>query len=173
MAGIVLAIENYRGGLWGVLDNFRAVGLGSIAATWVDGKDPRPISGDDLERGMGSDVVTGIAAHAGLTKQTAIASLSVMIPRVIDRMTPGGRYPEAPAGKMRSPLTIIAKHAASPLSSAPEPIVKAIADSPSKKVENEVLITPPVAAPPPAAPAPLTTDDGQRTTDDGQLTTDN
>lgn len=108
--GVDLAIRDYRGGLWGVLDNFRAAGLGRIAATWVEGANLSSISPDDLEIGMGSDIVSGIAAHAGLTKQTSIAALTRIIPCVIDKMTPGGRYPDTPDGMSLPPMTIFVAH---------------------------------------------------------------
>jgi len=111
MEGIEQAIREYRGGLWGLLDNFRVVGLGPIAATWVAGNELAPISPADLDRGMGSHVVTAIAAHAGMTKNAAIDALAYLVPRVIDRMTPNGKHPEPPAGVPHRPLTVtVAEH---------------------------------------------------------------
>ncbi len=134
MEGIEIAIRSYRGGLWGVLDNFRAVGLGHIAATWVDGQHPSEISPDDLDRGMGSEIVTGIAAHAGLTKHISIVALTYMIPRVINKMTPGGRLPDPPPGEKQRPLTI------------------AVAEK--SKASDEESAAQMRSAPPPPEPAP-------------------
>jgi uncharacterized protein YidB (DUF937 family) len=67
----------------------------NAAATWIgtaanDDADP-----DQLESALGSDTVAQIAITAAMSHDQAKVALALLIPRLIDRLSPDGRLPDA------------------------------------------------------------------------------
>ena len=93
LSGLLSLITETPGGLGAFLDRFRKVGLGDSVASWLGGSSPRPISSGTLEAAIGSGPINKIASNAGLTASTASSALAVMLPSLIQRLTPGGVIP--------------------------------------------------------------------------------
>lgn len=97
--GLVPAVVGFlraqgRMGLESLLGAFGAIGLGAEAASWVGVGDNRPISGDDVVRALGIDCVRAMGDSAGIGYQEAARQLALLIPPLVDFLTPDGRIPE-------------------------------------------------------------------------------
>ena len=101
MAGVLMqllagggGVQNAGGGLAGLLDQFRAAGLGHVADSWVGTGPNQPVSPQQLESVFGTDQVQSMSRQAGMAPQDFLGQLSQHLPRVVDGMTPGGRLPD-------------------------------------------------------------------------------
>jgi uncharacterized protein YidB (DUF937 family) len=83
------------GGLGGLLQQFEQGGLGKLAASWVGTGENLPISAEQLESVLGSDMVAQFAQSLGLSQGDAAKELSSLLPQAIDRLTPNGTLPDA------------------------------------------------------------------------------
>jgi uncharacterized protein YidB (DUF937 family)/outer membrane protein OmpA-like peptidoglycan-associated protein len=82
------------GGFAGFLNLFSKAGLGDVASSWVSSGANSPLSNEQLESAMGSNVIGSIAEKVGLPAGTATSALAWMVPQVIDKLTPDGVVPE-------------------------------------------------------------------------------
>lgn len=83
-------VQNQQGGLGGLVQAFQNKGLGEVAASWVGKGENMPISGDQLQSVLGSDLVSGLASKFGMSSEQLSGQLSQMLPRVVDKLTPNG-----------------------------------------------------------------------------------
>ena len=82
------------GGLGDLLAKFQQAGLGDAAASWVGTGQNLPVSGEQVEGALGSDLLSQIARQIGLPQGETAGALSQMLPQVVDRLTPNGQVPE-------------------------------------------------------------------------------
>lgn len=78
------------GGVEGMLQQFREKGLGGAVESWVRQEANKPIAAQDVEKVLGQDRINEIAAKFGMSPQEASAKLAQILPKVIDKLTPGG-----------------------------------------------------------------------------------
>ena len=97
--GGALSSMGGMGGLGGLLQQFQGAGLGHVADSWVGKGDNLPISGDQLQNVLGSDMIGNIAQQLGMSHGDTAGQLSQMLPDIISHLTPHG---EAPAGGLGS-----------------------------------------------------------------------
>jgi outer membrane protein OmpA-like peptidoglycan-associated protein/uncharacterized protein YidB (DUF937 family) len=89
----LLSYVNEQGtGLKGLLDRFKQVGLGDSVSSWLSGS-AKPISADNVENALGTNAISTIASRAGLSAATAASALAFMLPKVVQRLAPGGVLP--------------------------------------------------------------------------------
>ncbi len=86
------------GGLGDLLTKFQQAGLGEAASSWVGTGENLPVSPDQVEGALGSDLLSQIARQIGLPQGETAGQLSELLPQVVDRMTPNGRVPEGGIG---------------------------------------------------------------------------
>lgn len=94
MSTVVNLIGGQAGGLGGLVQQFTAKGLGDVAQSWVSTGKNLPISPDQLQSVLGSDVVKGIASKLGMDSNALTSQLSNLLPQAVDKMTPEGKIPE-------------------------------------------------------------------------------
>jgi len=87
-------IQNQPGGLSGLLQCFHEKGLGGLAASWVGTGQNLPITADQIQHVLGSEQVKQLAAKAGISPETASATLSQLLPNLVDKLTPNGQVPQ-------------------------------------------------------------------------------
>jgi uncharacterized protein YidB (DUF937 family) len=87
-------IQNQPGGLSGLLQCFHDKGLGGLAASWVGTGQNLPITADQIQHVLGSEQVKQLAAKAGISPETASATLSQLLPSLVDKLTPNGQVPQ-------------------------------------------------------------------------------
>jgi uncharacterized protein YidB (DUF937 family) len=87
-AGTVLS-----GGLNDLLKQLQQSGQGQAAQSWVGHGPNKDISSDDLAKALGSDQISTLMSHTGLSREDLLAGLSQNLPNVVDQLTPDGRVP--------------------------------------------------------------------------------
>ena len=87
-----------HGGLQGVIDKFRASGMGDKVNSWIAaGTANLPITADQVRAALGNEHVTALAAKLGIDPAHAADRLAAMLPHAVDAATPNGMVPVAPA----------------------------------------------------------------------------
>lgn len=86
MQGVLGMLQNQEGGIGGLVQQFKDKGLGDIASSWVGKGENLPISGEQLQGVLGSDVVSGMAAKFGISQD----QIAQFLPQVVDKLTPNG-----------------------------------------------------------------------------------
>jgi uncharacterized protein YidB (DUF937 family) len=92
-AGILQMIQNQPGGLQGLVQSFHDRGLGGLVSSWVSTGQNLPISGDQIHQALGSDMVKGLAAKAGISPDMAGGAIAQLLPGIVDKLTPNGQIP--------------------------------------------------------------------------------
>ena len=95
LAGAVLQLVNqYPGGLGGLVQAFQQGGLGEIVNSWVSTGKNLSISPDQLSSVLGPETLARLSSQIGAAPQEATASLTELLPGLIDQLTPNGELPE-------------------------------------------------------------------------------
>jgi uncharacterized protein YidB (DUF937 family) len=97
MSGVVDMMA--RQGLGPILQGFEDKGLGDIVSTWVGHGANQPISPEQVQHGLGPEMIDTLAARVGLPPGQAAALLSQFLPGIVDKLTPNGTVegqPETP-----------------------------------------------------------------------------
>src|ERR1700731_1542381 len=113
-------IKIQPGGLGGFVNRFKAAGFAVEVASWLGGPDPVPLSGQEVEQTLGSDVVSGIANKIGLSQRFTRTILGYTIPSIIVLRAQGGAVPSA----LRASVSRIFGLAIPRSTSRPEEITK-------------------------------------------------
>ena len=93
MMGMVTGLLKEQGGLQGLLGKLQEGGLGEQAASWVGKGENLPVSGAQIQALLGSDLIRGLAAKAGVGGEEAAGGLAGLLPQVVDKLTPDGQVP--------------------------------------------------------------------------------
>lgn len=94
VSGIMELIQNYPGGISGLIQQFHEKGLGGIVSSWVGTGQNLPVSSDQIQSVLGSGFVQNLAAKAGISPETASSSISQLLPGLMDKLTPNGQVPQ-------------------------------------------------------------------------------
>ena len=87
LTSVLGMLQNHEGGVGGLVKAFQEKGLGDVAASWVGKGDNLPISGEQLQSVLGSDMVSGLAAKFGISHD----QIAQLLPQVVDKLTPNGQ----------------------------------------------------------------------------------
>ena len=93
LSGLLAMINEMPGGLGAFVDRLRKSGLGDFVSSWLGSGEPRPISSTSLEAAIGRDSIDKLASKAGLSYATAASALAFMVPKLVNRLAPGGVIP--------------------------------------------------------------------------------
>ncbi|MCE9552829.1 MAG: YidB family protein [Planctomycetes bacterium] len=94
LGGILALINSPQiGGLQGLMDKFKAAGLGQAAESWVANGPNPPITADQLRKAIPADQLSGIAKQLGTDVDGASQQLAESLPHVVDNLTPDGKLP--------------------------------------------------------------------------------
>lgn len=93
MAGHVVNMvkDPQTGGLEGMLQQFRQKGLGDTVDSWVGKEANKAISPEEIQKVLGQSRIGEIASKFGISPQEASQKLAQILPKVIDKLTPGGK----------------------------------------------------------------------------------
>ncbi|MDK2743652.1 MAG: YidB family protein [Nitrospira sp. BO4] len=78
-------------GLGGLVQAFQKNGLGEIVNSWVSTGHNLPVTPNQVEQGLGSDILKQVAAKAGLSSGAASSQLAGLLPDLVDKLTPNGK----------------------------------------------------------------------------------
>ncbi|HMS83118.1 MAG TPA: YidB family protein [Nitrospira sp.] len=92
----LLGNNSSLGGLAGLVQAFQRNGLGEIVNSWVSTGQNLPASPQQIEQGLGGDLLRQLAGKAGLSPQDASAQLSNLLPNLVDKLTPNGKIEAGP-----------------------------------------------------------------------------
>jgi len=84
-----------QGGLAALVKAFGDKGLGDIVGSWVGTGANLPISPQQIQQGLGAQELQALAAQHGLSPDGAAQALARLLPGIVDKLTPGGRVPDA------------------------------------------------------------------------------
>jgi uncharacterized protein YidB (DUF937 family) len=82
------------GGLAGLVNTFKEQGLGDIISSWVSTGKNLPISGEQIQQGIGKEQIQRLAEKVGVSPEAAKSKLAEFLPDIIDKLTPEGKIPE-------------------------------------------------------------------------------
>ena len=79
------------GGLAGLVEQFAEKGLGDIINSWVSTGKNLPISPEQIQHAMGSDMIGQLTNQTGLSSDQVTSHLSELLPQIVDKLTPNGK----------------------------------------------------------------------------------
>ncbi|MBM5572554.1 MULTISPECIES: YidB family protein [Deefgea] len=88
--GALAGLLEQQGGVSGLLEKFQQGGLGEVAQSWVSSGENLPISAEQIESVLGSELVASVAEKFGVDPQAAAGQISTLLPQLIDGLTPNG-----------------------------------------------------------------------------------
>lgn len=105
--GTMMELLQQKGGLGGLLDTFRASGLGAQADSWAGPGPNEPVSGDQVEQALGGPIVNVIAQKLGLSPEQARATLAQLVPAITSRMAAEERLTGEPQDELSKALGML------------------------------------------------------------------
>ena len=95
MAQVMGLINNPNGGgLAGLLEQFKAGGLGHLADSWVGTGQNLPISAEQIQSALGCEQIQQMAAKVGISPDVLSGQLARLLPQAVDKVTPDGTVPD-------------------------------------------------------------------------------
>lgn len=92
------------GGVAGLLNQFEMAGYGDIIQSWIGTGENKPVTPEQLRQIFGADRIKAMSQGSDLDADTLLMQLSMLLPGMVDRMTPGGHLPgETGPGAPQSP----------------------------------------------------------------------
>ena len=89
-----LITDSNNGGLAGLLERFKAGGLGNLADSWVSSGENLPISAEQVQSALGAEQIQQMASKAGIAPEALAGKLAELLPQVVDKVTPNGSIPD-------------------------------------------------------------------------------
>src|SRR5205085_11191298 len=74
---------------------FKQQGLGRIAKSWISNGANHAVSADQIQRVLRQNRIQQLASKAGISPDDAAQKLSGILPVVVDKLSPGGKIPQA------------------------------------------------------------------------------
>jgi len=85
------------GGLADVVSAFNKGGLGDVMSSWVGGGPNKPVDPGALASALGPEILGQFAQKAGIGQADAGSALALVLPELINHMTPQGQVPQGNA----------------------------------------------------------------------------
>jgi uncharacterized protein YidB (DUF937 family) len=82
------------GGISGLVEKLSGKGLGDIVNSWVGTGQNLPITPQQIQNGLGPDMIKQLASKLGINTDQATKQLSNILPKVVDKLTPNGQIPQ-------------------------------------------------------------------------------
>jgi uncharacterized protein YidB (DUF937 family) len=87
-----------KGGVENVVKEFEGAGFANKVRSWVSTGPNLQINPIEVQQALGLDKLAEIARSAGIPVDKAKDLLAEYLPTAIDKLTPEGKLPQAPAG---------------------------------------------------------------------------
>jgi len=88
-------LNNHQtGGISGLVEKLSEKGLGDIANSWVGTGQNLPITPQQIQNTLGPDTINQFASKPGVNTDHASRQISNLLPKVVDKLTPGGQIPQ-------------------------------------------------------------------------------
>jgi uncharacterized protein YidB (DUF937 family) len=89
-----LLTNKESGGLEGLIQVFNQKALGDVISSWAGTGSNAPITPEQIQEVLGSDVIKQLSEKSGVSIDAAKAQLAELLPTLIDKVTPDGKVPE-------------------------------------------------------------------------------
>jgi uncharacterized protein YidB (DUF937 family) len=90
---VIGLIQNYPGGIQGLLAQFQQRGMGDQVSSWISTGQNQEIGAGQVQQALGPDAIAGLAQQLGLGQGEAASGLAQFLPMVIDKLSPQGQLP--------------------------------------------------------------------------------
>jgi uncharacterized protein YidB (DUF937 family) len=94
LSGVQAAIDEH-GGVDGLLQKLREGGLGAVVDSWVGTGTNEPVEPQQLGAALGPDTVNQLAAKTGISIESLLPMLAMILPMIVNHLTPTGQAPKA------------------------------------------------------------------------------
>jgi uncharacterized protein YidB (DUF937 family) len=91
LIGILSGLIAQSGGLQGLANKFSQSGQGNTFSSWVGVGENQPVSSDQIQKALGSDQISALAARMGVDPALASQFLAEYLPNIVDKLTPKGK----------------------------------------------------------------------------------
>ena len=91
----MLSQQGSNSGLAGLVQALQKNGLSEIVNSWVGTGHNLPITAQQIQQGLGGDLLKQLAGKAGLSPEAAGSQLAGLLPGLVDQLTPKGTLPDA------------------------------------------------------------------------------
>jgi uncharacterized protein YidB (DUF937 family) len=82
------------GGLLGLVNTLRQLGLDDVVSSWISTGENKPISSEQVQNALGEGQINQMAQNMGVSPQEVSTGLAGLLPQLIDKLTPDGKLPE-------------------------------------------------------------------------------
>ena len=83
------------GGLLGLVNTLRQLGLDDVVSSWISTGENKPISSEQVQNALGEGQINQMAQNMGVSRQEVSTGLAGLLPQLIDKLTPDGKLPES------------------------------------------------------------------------------
>ena len=83
------------GGLLGLVNTLRQLGLDDVVSSWISTGENKPISSEQVQNALGEGQINQMAQNMGVSHQEVSTGLAGLLPQLIDKLTPDGKLPES------------------------------------------------------------------------------
>ena len=91
LIGILSGLLAQSGGLQGLANKFSQSGQGNTFSSWVGMGENQPVSSDQIQKALGSEQISALAARMGVDPALASSFLAEYLPKIVDKLTPKGK----------------------------------------------------------------------------------
>lgn len=82
-----------NGGISGLAQKFQEQGLTPIIQSWISTGENQPIAPEQVDKAIGPDLISELAAKAGVSPEELRQKLAEILPAAVDKLTPEGKLP--------------------------------------------------------------------------------
>jgi len=90
---VVSHLVQKHGGISGLIERFKAVGLGEKAQSWLSNEANQHVTGPEVEEALDADALDDAAETLGTDRAGAASRIADVLPKVIDMLSPSGKAP--------------------------------------------------------------------------------
>jgi len=110
MLTAAMAMLQQNGGLEGIVEKFRAHGLGGTVDSWVGTGANAPVTGTQITQVLGDSAVQDVATKLGVDSAQASGGLASMLPELVNQLTPNGHIPANSGDLLTQGLAMLKAH---------------------------------------------------------------
>lgn len=89
LPALIQVINQYPGGINGLVQSFQQGGLGAIVSSWMNQGQNLPVNSEQLEQSLDASVVNDLAQQSGLTQSSVLGHLTTLLPVLVDKVFSG------------------------------------------------------------------------------------
>ena len=88
---LIAMLFEHSGGVDDLIDKFKSGGLKDVVESWISTGRNLPVSSDEVEKVLGSDMLNKMAAKTGLDPSELSSKIAKYLPQIVDKLSPKGK----------------------------------------------------------------------------------